>query len=154
MRPTRSFRSRARARGIRNVPATPRLSRGQNNAAAFDFAEKEDVSEQKADGPILWVKCKASEEEGGGFCYRPGRLLGKGKRLNTFSFQIEDGADSYVTSVDRVSIGPPVDSDFVTKANMVDILNVHEVSILAAFCLPHYYISIPHFCTIYSSTWS
>ena len=132
MRATRSFRSRARARGIRNVPATPRLYRGQGNSTAFDFTEEEQVSEEETNGPILWVKCKASEEEGGGFCYRPGRLLGKGKRINTYSFQIEEEGESFVTSVERVSIGPPVDSEFVTKANMVDILNVHEVSEPAA----------------------
>ena len=143
LRPARSFRSRAKAHGIRNVPPTPSLSHGGRDVT-FDFekngGEEEGGTAEAA--PVLWVKCRVSSvsssiEAGGdllggdlegdsGFHYRPGRLLGKGRRPKTFSFQV-DGEDTPI-EIGSDSIGPPVDAEFTPMANMVDIVNVHEVS--------------------------
>ena len=133
LRTARSFRSRAKARGIRNVPPTPSLSQG--HGGTFDFDENDaggDLGENE-EAALLWVKCRASGADGGGFHYKPGTLLGKGRRPNTFSFQIK-GADKI--EVGRDSIGPPVEADFSPKANMVDIVNVHEVSLFVITALP------------------
>jgi myosin heavy subunit len=109
------------------VPPTPSLSQG--HGGTFDFDENDaggDLGENE-EAALLWVKCRASGADGGGFHYKPGTLLGKGRRPNTFSFQIK-GADKI--EVGRDSIGPPVEADFSPKANMVDIVNVHESTIL------------------------
>ena len=61
LRPARSFRSRAKAHGIRNVPPTPSLSHGGRDVT-FDFekngGEEEGGTAEAA--PVLWVKCRVS----------------------------------------------------------------------------------------------
>ena len=133
LRAARSFRSRAKAHGIRNVPPTPSLSHSAHGEKTFGFEGLGDAAPDASSAgnaePLRWVKCRATKDEGGGFHYKPGQFLGKGRHPDTFKFRIE-GSEAIEVEVNSGDIGPVVEADFTPKSNMVDIVNVHEVSVL------------------------
>ena len=140
-----SFRARATRHGIQNLPDTPKIRTGQTNnffEDGFDAALKEAENESGGGGSgggppaaareQYWVRVKATEEEGGGFCYVPAMIVEAGSRKGSYRFQ-KASADGEIFTADKSDIGPLVDMDNTTPLgvpNLVDIVNVHEATIL------------------------
>ena len=134
-----SFRARATRHGIQNLPDTPKIRTGQTNnffEDGFDAALKEAENESPAAAAMAreqyWVRVKATEEEGGGFCYVPAMMVEAGSRKGSYRFQ-RASAEGEIFTADKSDIGPLVDMDNTTPLgvpNLVDIVNVHEATIL------------------------
>jgi len=134
-----SFRARATRHGIQNLPDTPKIRTGQTNnffEDGFDAALKEAENESPGAAAMAreqyWVRVKATEEEGGGFCYVPAMMVEAGSRKGSYRFQ-RASAEGEIFTADKSDIGPLVDMDNTTPLgvpNLVDIVNVHEATIL------------------------
>ena len=143
-----SFRSRATRRGIKNLPPTPsiRSSDASNNGgfeAGFEraLAAGGDTKSNGDNEPeAFWVRVRASDvNDDSGYSYVPARVVEqvKGKK-NTYRFeQISYNGSTELSSngifkADKSDIGPPIDLNDTSSdlPNMVDIVNVHESTIL------------------------
>ena len=144
-----SFRSRATRRGIKNLPPTPsiRSSDASNNGgfeAGFERPFLDAGGDTKSNGDnepeAFWVRVRASDvNDDSGYSYVPARVVEqvKGKK-NTYRFeQISYNGSTELSSngifkADKSDIGPPIDLNDTSSdlPNMVDIVNVHESTIL------------------------